>query len=156
MPIPRINNGDTLKDIRELSLNPMINVVNEHETELGEKSILIAQNAAATLVNKDAIATNTAAIHTLTQEIVDVGGKCVVDHRVFDYNTTGSYAAIAVDLEAKEFPVRAVTRSFTSSTKKGSFVPCAKVDFDRATNTLTADVGSVKSGQLFIEFWKFI
>lgn len=152
MPIPRINNGDTLKDIRELSLNPLINVVNEHEVELGEKSILIAQNAATSLSNKEAIAN----IQTLTQEVVTEGGKCVVDHRVFDYNTTGSYAALNVELEANEFPVRAVARSFVSSTKKGSFVPCAKLDYDRTTDSLTADVGSIKSGQLFIEFWKFI
>lgn len=156
MPIPRINNGDTLKDIRELSLNPLINVVNEHETELGEKSIQIAQNTAATLVNKDAISANTSAIQTLTQEVVNEGGKCIVDHRVFNYNTTGSYAALNVELEANEFPVRAVARSFDTSTKKGAFIPCTKVDFDRTTDSLTADIGSVKNGQLFIEFWKII
>lgn len=150
MPIPRINNGDTLKDVRELSLNPVINTVNEHEVELGEKSILIAQNTASTVVNKDAIT----ALQVMNKDVVDVGKKCSVDHRIFNFSTTGQFAGIAVDLEDTEFPVRGATRNFDATAKKGEFIPVENLSYDRVTKTLTASSNGVRNGQLFIEFWR--
>lgn len=147
MSIPRINNGDTLRDVREKSLNPVINLVNEHEVELGEKSILIAQNAAKSIQNAEAI-------EKLMMDVVSNGDKFIVDNRAFTYSTSGSYCVISADLEADEYPVRAVVRSFDTSAKKGTFVPCSGVQFDRTTGVITADVGHIKDGTIFVEFWK--
>lgn len=140
MTIPRINNGDTLKDVREKTLNPLVNLVNEHEAELGEKSVQIAQN--------------TSAIDKLMSNVVNTGVKYVVDHRSFTYSTSGSYTVIDADLKANEYPVRAVVRSFDTGAKKGQFVPCAGVQFDRSIGIITADVGHIKQGTLFVEFWQ--
>lgn len=140
--IPRISNGDLMKDIREQTINPLVNLVNEHEVENEAQNELIAANKAA--------------ISTYTQEIVNIGGKCVVDHRIHNFSTTGQFAGIGVDLEANEFPVRAATRNFDTAAKKGEFIPVASISYDRNTKTLTASTNGVKDGQLFVEYWKVI
>lgn len=142
MTIPLVNNGDRLVDIREKTINPLVNLVNEHEVENGEQD--------------KAIAANREAIASYTQEIVDIGGKCVVDHRIHNFSTTGTFTGIGVDLEANEFPVRAATRNFDATAKKGEFIPVASMSYDRVTNTLTFSTNGVKSGQLFVEYWKVL
>lgn len=95
-------------------------------------------------------------INELSKGVADVaqdGTKFRVDHRVFDFSTTGQFVGLAITLAADEFPVRAATRNFDATAKKGTFIPCANISFDRGTQTLTCSSNSVKQGQLFVEFW---
>ena len=138
MSIPLINNGDLLMNVREKTINPMVNLVNEMNLEV---------DVVQATVNK------------FTQDVVNgtSGGKrCIVDYRIFEYSTTGQYAGIGVDLEENEFAVRAVTRNFDPTAKKGEFLPVKSIQYDRKTHTLTADTNGVKTGQLFVEFWKVL
>lgn len=95
-------------------------------------------------------------VNELVKSVADVaqdGTKFRVDHRVFDFSTTGQFVGLAITLGADEFPVRAATRSFDSNVKKGTFIPCANINYDRNTQTLTCSSNGVKQGQLFVEFW---
>ena len=119
MTIPKVNDGDLMKSVRENTINKMVDKVN-----------------------------------TLATDVVVTGNKCVVDHRTFKYSTTSAVAGIGVELEPNEYAVRAVTRNYDATSKKGEFVPVTKLEYDRKTMTLTATVGTVRDGELFVEFWK--
>ncbi|MGL5964620.1 MAG: hypothetical protein ACRCZ2_09550 [Fusobacteriaceae bacterium] len=95
-------------------------------------------------------------VNKSTLNVVEVGGRCTVDHRVFNFTTTESTVTLSVDLESDEFPVRGVSRNFDATAKKGEFLPLGNLKYDRTLKKLTVPSNGVKSGQLFIEFWKYL
>lgn len=133
--IPKIANMQDMLGIREDTLNAMVREVNKQ-----------------------------------FEDVVDPnnGFKSIVDTRRFTFTTVNigppsddpsgstNWADFDLDLDADEAPVRAVVRTFASSTNQGDYERCASVEYNRSTKKLLVDTGNKQSGEVFCEIWKQI
>ena len=151
--IPVFNDGTLMKDVREKTINPMVNLVNEMDVENGEQNTAILNNRNMLDAVKAIAEGNTSVLAMLTEDIVDKGAKCRAEHRIYTYTASTSELSIPIELEDTEFAVRAVIRT---GSMKGEFTPVSKMSYDRTTKVLTVTVGTHRTGQVFIEYWKMM
>lgn len=151
MSIPKISDGQLLAEVRLNSLNPAIDKVNTMGVQLEAVSAIASGNTGviSTLSNKTAALE--AFVNNIHEDVATIGTKYKVDYRVFDFTSTGAQYSVVIQLEAEEFPVRAVVRTFSNNT--GTFAPVSTITFNRTTNTLTFNVGNARSGKIYCEFW---
>lgn len=181
MSIPTISDGQTLISVRMDTLNPMVEQVNTNTDTLLSTNVDLKKTkddvttlaggfsnlfnttedlkAEDVRINADisTVGTRVSALETTVNNyhtpVVSEGIKYKSDLRVFAFSTSNNYAGFIVTLEADEYPVRAVVRTYDTANKKGAFFPVSDLGYDRTTNVLTATVNSHRVGQLFIEFW---